>query len=300
MPAKTSTASTGRRLDAALASPARGPRRPPGLPAGSPPPTLARGPAPMPALKPGAGVRRACGVHPFPFTGTVPRAHRASRRPRLTAPPSQLTPAGGSPSFTVGPDGPVIHRPPSGMGYATATTSGRPAPSTARQDATASTGQRLDLPPPPQAPRPARRTHGRGETRRRQAPPPCLRSIRTPAPIFEHRGGQKNWMNEIRSRCQASTSFPEASRAPRTPVVALEADRAYRHGATANRTEFGQPKAARRPIPRRDACTPAFCPFSPCTPPARHPLPRASGGRKGSPTALQRRDSGGWPASHAR
>ena len=168
MPAK---ASTGRRLDAALASPARGPRRPPGLPAGSPPPTLARGPAPTPALKPGAGVRRACGVHPYPFTGTVPRAHRASRRPRLTAPPSQLTPAGGSPSFTVGPDGLVIHRPPSGMGYATATTSGRPAPSTARQDATASM-RRTPRPSPAPVPRPARRTHGRGgETRRRQAPP---------------------------------------------------------------------------------------------------------------------------------
>ena len=125
------------------------------------PPTLARGPAPTPALKPGAGVRRAGGVHPFPFTGTVPRAHRASRRPRLTAPPSQLTPAGGSPSFTVGPDGPVIHRPPSGMGYATATTSGRPAPSTARQDATASM-RRTPRPSPAPVPRPARRTHGRG------------------------------------------------------------------------------------------------------------------------------------------
>ena len=232
MPAK---ASTGRRLDAALASPARH-RRPPGLPAGSPPPTLARGPAPTPALKPGAGVRRACGVHPYPFTGTVPRAHRASRRPRLTAPPSQLTPAGGSPSFTVGPDGPVIHRPPSGMGYATATTSGRPAPSTARQDATASTGQRLDLPPPPQAPRPSRRLDAAhastvpGASASTRAPhpreggrpggdrrPPCLRSIHTPAPIFEHRGGQ-NWVNETRSRCRASTPSPEASRAPRTPL----------------------------------------------------------------------------------
>ena len=156
------------------------------------PPTLARGPAPTPALKPGAGVRRAGGVHPFPFTGTVPRACRASRRPRPTPSPSQFTPARGSPSLTAGPDGPVIHRPPSGAGHATATTSGppgaldrppgrdrldRPAPRSAAPSASASTvpaprcGARLDRPrrqclDPRAAP-----TGGGGETRRRQAPP---------------------------------------------------------------------------------------------------------------------------------
>ena len=68
-------------------------------------------------------------------------------------------------------------------------------------------------PPPQLAARARPQGGGRPGGDRR---PPCLRSIRTPAPILEHRGGQKNWMNETRSRCQASASSPEASRAPRT------------------------------------------------------------------------------------
>lgn len=86
-------------------------------------PTLARGPASTPPLKLGAGVGTAGGVHPFPFTGTVPWSHRASCRPRPTAPPSQMTPARGSPSLTVGPDRPAICRPRSGVGHTAPTTS---------------------------------------------------------------------------------------------------------------------------------------------------------------------------------
>ena len=213
-------ASTRRRLDAALASPASGSRRLSGLPTKSPSPTLARDPASRPALKPGANVRRARGVDLFPFTGTVPRAHRAFRRLRPTALPSQLTPSLGSPSLTVGPDEKVFRRLPSGKGAATATTSGppgaldrplgrdrldRPAPRSAAPAASmasitgtpirtrcakASTGAlyRMCTRSPHQAPRPPRvtvpaRPQGGGEARRRP-PPRAVGSAHIPAPSF--------------------------------------------------------------------------------------------------------------------
>ena len=269
---------------------------------------------------------------------------------------------------------------------------GRPAASIARQGATDSTGQRLDLPPPPQAPRPYRRLDAahastvpgasastratsssrarldqrrggldQAGTRRHQAhrpsrvpaprshrpsrrprailpssrprrprrptlagastpapaPPPQLdararpqgggggpaatgaphvcRATHTLAPIFEHRGGQ-NWVNETRSRCQASTPSPEASRAPRTPLrhpwwhlrAPGSRPRIPPHGETANRTQFGQPRAARRPISRRDACTLHFALLPLALPPPDNPLPSAQEGARGA----QRRSSG--------
>ena len=68
----------------------------------------------------------------------------------------------------------------------------------------------------------------------------------------------------------------------------LAANCAYRHGATANRTKFGQPRAARRPISGRVACTPAFCSFAlsyPRTTPATERIGRVKDEPNGAPAA---------------
>ena len=275
---------------------------------------------------------------------------------------------------------------------------GRPAASIARQGATDSTGQRLDLPPPPQAPRPYRRLDaahastvpgasastratsssrarldqrrggldqaapgappiaragasispavptpprdpavlpppeastadpsrrldarartaaaarrarpaaGRGEARRRQAPP--MSAVDTHSSAYFRASVWTNLGDRYPKPLPGLHTLPGGLTCALPPLRHLwwrlrASDGRPRIPPRGNRQLKGIRSAEGRQTPNVQArhlhpCILLFCPLHT---PALTPLPRASGGRKGSPTALQRSDSGGVPGSHTR
>ena len=207
-----------------------------------------RSPPPAPGWssfsRPGDGVARPCPATthaassprgaPSPACGTA----AASDPPGRPRHPSQLTPARGSPSLAAGPGEKVFRCPSSGVGFATAKTSGPPGASTAPtsshpdcppasitrpprphparsiRTATASTSS----PALPPRPAPPRSTMPTASTRR---PRPARRLDQLAAPAASHRPGLPASTRATTSK--ASTTLPRDPAATPPPGEGGEA-----------------------------------------------------------------------------
>lgn len=106
------------------------------------------------------------------------------------------------------------------------------------------------------APTPARRTWegGRSGVDRR---PPCLRSPRTPAPIFEHRGGHETGERTPKPLTSLHVLHEGLSCAPHTPAAPLVAHESALE-PTAH-TAIGQLLTERNPVSRGNQTPDPWC-----------------------------------------